>query len=240
MKKTKKSDLLKDKDFVELMLKIHQDILNRKPHIKKYHRIRKIHKEVIDSMVQYFENDNYDFENELKKITPSLMKELGDHSIEINFNPDNSNEMLVFYELIVYKNHQDMTSITDEFLEKNKFRREDKIKMLQSMKESYVGLFRLVGTDVDNGYAEIEDVFTNKRFKIIDIRLSTVMAPNDKIYIYNRIITYDDISFGTGINISVKNNKELKKYIKDHKNNSSFVKCLDLYEISKKQKNSKH
>lgn len=78
---------------------------------------------------------------------------------------------------------------------------EEKVKMLNSMKNSYVGLFKIIKTDSDNGYVTYQDVFTNKKYKIIDIAMSSTLTidKNNTIYMYNRIITYDNISFATGI-----------------------------------------
>ena len=57
---------------------------------------------------------------------------------------------------------------------------------------------------------------------------------------YNRIITLDDISYGTGIHcVMTSENKELMKFIKNHKYNkcSDFARCLLLYDICKREKN---
>lgn len=65
---------------------------------------------------------------------------------------------------------------------------------------------------------------------------------DNPIYMYNRVITVDGISFGTGIhcNLSYKN-KEFRKFLKEHdyKNSTDFFRCLTLYEISKKTKDKR-
>ena len=130
-------------------------------------------------------------------------------------------------------------SITEIYLQKNKFRNEEKIKMLNSMKNSYVGLFKVIDTDRNDGYITYEDVFTKKKFKVIDIAMSSTLKVDKKrmIYVYNRIITFDDISFGTGIHcMMTSEHKLLKEFIKKHKykNCSDFSRCLLLYDLSKK------
>ncbi len=116
--------------------------------------------------------------------------------------------------------------------------------MLNIMNNSYVGLFVVVDTNRDNGYITYEDVFTHKRIKVIDISMSSTFKVNKKrtIYFYNRIITYDDISVGTGIHcMMTSDNKELMNFIKKHKykNCNDFSRCLQLYSISKKEKDLK-
>ena len=74
-----------------------------------------------------------------------------------------------------------------------------------------------------------------------DVSMSIFSKVDDDnpIYMYNRVITVDGISFGTGIhcNLSYKN-KEFRKFLKEHDYNEStdFFRCLTLYEISKKTK----
>ncbi len=119
----------------------------------------------------------------------------------------------------MYKNHPKLTSITEIYLQKNKFRNAEKVKMLNSMKNSYVVLF-----------------------KVIDIAMSSTLKIDKKrmIYFYNRIITFDDISFGTGIHcMMTSEHKLLQEFIKKHnyKKISVFSRCLLLYNLSKKDNN---
>ena len=82
------------------------------------------------------------------------------------------------------------------------------------------------------------------KFKVIDVSMSTFskVDKDNPIYMYNRVITVDGISFGTGIhcNLSYKN-KEFRKFLNEHdyKNSTDFFRCLTLYEISKKEKNKR-
>lgn len=48
------------------------------------------------------------------------------------------------------------------------------------------------------------------------------------IYVYNRIITFDDISFGTGIHCMMTSKYKYKKC-------SEFSRCLLLYDLFKKE-----
>ena len=106
------------------------------------------------------------------------------------------------------------------------------------MKDSIVGLFKIINYDGMTGYVTYQDVFTNKKYKIIDIFSSSLelLYKDKEVYIYNRLITYDGITFGTGLPCSfVGNNKSLKEFIKKHKYNScsDFSRCLMIYYIAK-------
>ncbi len=130
----------------------------------------------------------------------------------------------------------DANNMFEIYLDNNKLRNEEKVKMLKCIKDSYVGLFKVIDVDRLDGYVTYEDVFTKKRFKVVDIALrSTYNLKNDKdIYLYNRIITYDDISFGSGIHcIMTSDNKELLYFIKRHnyKKFSDFSRCIMLCAI---------
>lgn len=62
------------------------------------------------------------------------------------------------------------------------------------------------------------------------------------LYIYNRIIIYDNIAFGIGIPcVFMENNKCLKEFIKKYKYNgcSDFSRCLMLCDISREKVNIK-
>ena len=180
---------------------------------------------------KYNINENYDI------IYDDVNKEISRKDFILDL--DDVDDKTILNELFMYKNHSKLKSITEIYLEKNKFKSKDKIKMLNSMNNSYVGLFKIIDTDRDDGYITYEDVFTKKKFKVIDIAMSSTFIVNEKfdIYAYNRIITFDDISFGTGIHcMMTSEHKLLMEFIKKHKyqNCSDFSRCLLLYDLSKK------
>lgn len=211
--------------------------LNRKKHIKKYNKLRKLHSEIIDSMEKYIMDGKYNISDYYNYIYNDIDKEISELDINLDLNDDDDRTIL--NELFMYKNHPKLMSITEIYLQKNKFRNEEKLKMLNSMKNSYVGLFKVIDADRNDGYITYEDVFTKKKFKVIDIAMSSTLKVDKKrmIYFYNRIITFDDISFGTGIHcIMTSDHKLLKEFIRNHKyrNYSDFSRCLLLYDLSKK------
>lgn len=227
-------------EMSNILINLNKFQLNRKEHIKKYNKLRILHSEVLDSMELYIEKGNYDYNAYYKGIEKSVNRETKCLDIRLDYYDDDDRTIL--FELFAYKNHHKIPSITEIFLDKKKFKNKDKIKMLNSMKNSYVGLFKVIASDRNDGYITCEDVFTHKKYKVIDIAMSSTLIVRKErmIYTYNRIITFDDISFFTGIHcMMTSDNKGLKEFIKKHKYNtcSDFSRCLMLYDLSKKEKN---
>lgn len=243
-------DLLLDKilenkspsEISTFLINLNKLQLNSKKHIKKYNKLRKLHSEIIDSMVNYIIDGKYNIKEHYNSIYNDINKEIP--ALDFGLDLNDVDDRTILSDLFIYNNHSKLMSITEIYLQKNKFRNEEKLKMLNSMKNSYVGLFKVVATDINDGYITYEDVFTKKRFKVIDIAMSSTLKVDEKrmIYVYNRIITFDDISFGTGIHcMMTSDNKLLKEFIKKHKykNCSDFSRCLLLYDLSKKENDLK-
>jgi hypothetical protein len=221
-----------------MLINLNKFQLNSKKHIKKYNKLRKLHGEIIDSMENYILDDKYNMNDYFNSIYNDIHKEIPELDFYLDF--DDVDDRTILNDLFMYRNHPKLKSITEIYLQKNKFRNEEKIKMLNSMKNSYVGLFKVIAADRNDGYITYEDVFTKKIFKVIDIAMSSTLKIDKKrmLYAYNRIITFDDISFGTGIHcIMSSNHKLLKEFIKNHKYNkySDFSRCLFIYDLSKKE-----
>lgn len=224
-------------EISNMLINFNRFQLNRKDHIKKYNRLRKLHSEVLNSMENYILSGKYDIRKYDDIVNRELIKVVD--NFDIDFNLNNADDVTVFFELFVYNNHPNIPSVTDIYLKNRKFKNQEKTKMLECMKNSYAGLFKIIDIDRNNGYVTYQDVFTNKKFKIIDIAMSSTLCIDKKrdFYTYNRIITYDDISFATGIHCHFSSEcKPLMKFIKTHnyKKCSGFIRCLLLYDICKK------
>lgn len=214
--------------------------LDKEEHIKKYYKARKIHEEVLNSMINYMDREKVPLEEYFKTIAEDIQKETG--LLQISIGNETPDEAIIFNELFMYKNHKKIPSLTEIYIDIKKLKEKEKVKMLNAMKDSIVGLFKIIDCDHSSGYVTYEDVFTGKKYKVIDISMSSCEMINKdrEIYIYNRIISYDGISFGTGIPIAFSGeNKKLKEFIKKYKNKecSDFSKCLLLYDISKNSAN---
>lgn len=224
-------------EIYRMVVNLNKFRLNQKKHIKKYNKIRKLHAEILDSMEKYYLDGKYNIIENYDMIYDDIDRELPE--LDFDLDSDDIDDRTVLNDLFIYKNHPKLKSITEIYLEKNKFKNSEKVKMLNSMKNSYVSLFKVVDTDFENGYVTYEDVFTNKKYKIIDMAMSGTLKidENRMVYYYNRIITFDDVSFGTGIHcVMTSEHKPLQEFLKKYKqkNISDFSKCVSLYNISKK------
>ena len=83
------------------------------------------------------------------------------------------------------------------------------------------------------GYVYIRNIFTGEKYKTIDIAASA--TPNGKdFYYYARIITYQGVSFGTGLNLTFyKTDKFIQDFIKEHskdyKPDTEFTRFVQLH-----------
>lgn len=214
-------------------------LLKDKPHIKEYKKIRKLHNEVMESMMKYLQKGKFEL-----KIDNNI-ENIGKNGISyINSEFDTSTELGIqaMANAIVYKNACNMNCITEEFIKNNIYRTQEKIELLESMLNSEAGLFEITETDRENGQIHLKNLLNNKEYCITDIGFSSNLH-NDKIYLYTRIITYGDISFGTGLNLAFDKNDELIcKWIKDNLNDSDkkqeitrFMELYNEYERNEKR-----
>ncbi len=205
------------------------------PHIKQYYKCRKIHGEVLNSMEKYILDNKFDLNYELNKITNNLLKETNNNYDLFTFDFDLSNEfeLNIFNDITIYKSHPNMNCVIEEYISKNKFKNEDKIKMLEAMNKSFVSFFKILKKDYD-GFIELKDMITQNTYKVIDISLSNPMYKGN-VYLYSRLITVDDISFLSGLMMFPTNNKKVNNYIKTckYRNKSKFVQLLEVYNLNK-------
>lgn len=209
-------------------------LLKDKPHIKKYKKIRKLHNEIMESMMKYVYEGKFEFkvDNSRNKINIKNIKYL-----DTEFDTSTELGIQAMSNVLVYKNSCNTNCVTEEYIEKKKFRTEEKNELLESMLNSIAGLFEITETDREKGQVHLKDVLTNKEYCITDIGFSSNLH-NDKIYLYTRIITYQDISFGTGFNLVFdKNDKFICKWIKENLNKpekQEIERVIELYNEYKK------
>jgi preprotein translocase subunit Sss1 len=201
----------------------HTLMLNKKPHIKEYKKIRRMHSEIVDSMIDYYENDKFEqkVDHTYQPDAPPMRKNrkatetLYLHELEFDMESDRS--VQAFYDMQVYKASPNMSCITEDYINSKRYRKPEKLEFLQSMLDSKLGLFDIVGKDADEGYAYIKDVLSGSEYTLTDVGLSGDVG-NDDLLIYTRIITYRGVSFGTGLSLTFsKNDSFIKSFIKRHK-----------------------
>ncbi len=224
---------------INLIATLNRRKLQELPHIKEYNKLRYLHGDIVDSMIDYIKAGKYDFQKELKKASENFkLKQIKClQSLELDLN--NDDDMSIFMELFVYPNIPSLKSVTDIYLEKHRYCDKEKVALLEAMKNSYVSLFKVVDADREKGYVYYEDVFTKEKFRVVDIAMSSTFSAKskEKLYLYNRIITIDkDMAFCAGIHCPMtSNNKKLMKYIENHQKRpaNSIMTCMELYRISK-------
>lgn len=188
-------------------------LLKNKPHIKEYKKIRKLHNEVMESMMKYWQDGKFEL-----KIDNNLGNTDKKEVAYINSKFDSRTELGIqaIANVLVYKNSCNANCITEEFIKSKRYRTQEKNEFLESMLNSEAGLFEIIETDRAEGQIHLRNVLNNKKYCITDVGFSSNLH-NDKIYIYTRIITYHGISFGTGLNLVFdKNDEFIIKWIKEN------------------------
>ena len=205
-------------------------LLKNKPHIKEYKKIRKLHDEIVESMLKYWQKEKFElkFDNNVENIDKNKMS-----NISSKFDANTELGMQAIANVLVYKNSCNMNCITEEFMKSKKYRSQEKIQFLESMLNSEAGLFEIIETDRVEGQVHLKNVLNNKKYCVTDIGLSSNLH-NDKIYLYTRIITYNDISFGTGFNMAFdKNDEFICKWIRENLNDidkkQEIIRFMELY-----------
>jgi hypothetical protein len=206
--------------------------LDKKPHIREYYKIRNMHSEIVDAMVQYYQDGKFKQKadkNSVSKPTPIVTV----HLLECSFDLTTREGGQGFYDMMIYKPASNISCITEDFIRDHRYKKPEKTELLQSMLDSRLGLFEVTGTDMLEGYVYIKDVFTGVEYTIIDIGLSG--QPNfEDFYFYTRIISYHGINFGTGLNlIFAKTDNFIKRHIQEHKKdfhpNGEFERFTQLF-----------
>ena len=207
--------------------------LDRKPHIKQYYKIRKLHGEIVDTMVQYHENGKFKQEINADAVPQPKKYDKTLYLIESSFDFETKHGTNAFYDMLIYKSAPNTSCITEDFIRNHRYRKPEKIEFLHSMLDSKPGLFEVSNVDMHEGYAYLKEVFTGAEYKIVDVGLSG--GPNyGDFYLYTRVITYQGISFGTGLNLSfTKSDGFIKNHIRHHKKdyspNGEFLRFSQVY-----------
>lgn len=241
--KLEKKDKIRDKEIeLELMYNFFHGfrelLLKNKTHIKEYKKVRKLHGEILDSMMKYYYAGKFKLEFTGDTNMQELIKKQNVKTIESNFDISTDLGAQAMANVVIYKNIPNINCITEEYINKNKFRKPEKIEFLKSMLNSEAGLFEIVKTEMELGQVQLRNVFTKKEYCITDIGLSGNHS-NDNLYFYTRIITYNNISLGTGLNLIFdKKDPFIIKWIdentKDYKQEHELRRFIELYNRYKK------
>lgn len=231
------ADSDKNEYIFQFMNKMRNFLLRDKPHIKEYKKIRKLHDEIVTAMVDYHDAGKFELAVDAAYVAAPIEPGADKRDIacllESEFDLETREGTQGYFDMLVYKSAPNMKCITEAFINSHRYRKPEKTEMLQSMMDSVLGLFEITAVDSGEGYANIKETFTGEEYRITDIGLSGIPNYMD-IYIYTRIITYRNVSFGSGLNLVFsKNDSFIKNYItcrsKEHSSSGEFRRFVELY-----------
>jgi hypothetical protein len=228
--------------FQGLLFNMHNYKLKKLSHVREYKRLRKIHREIITSMAKYHDQGKFShevsaadgMESTLKAQSPKqLRKQDIVHLIDIEYDLETYEGVNAYYDSFIYKMASNVNSITEDFISSKRYRKPEKLKMLESMHNSICGLFEIADVDSEQGYVWLKNIFTSDVYRIIDIGMSLDSSKTD-IYVYRRLITFDEITFTAGTPLTFnKSDPFIIKFIKHHKKNwlphGEFLRFNELY-----------
>lgn len=231
--------------LVQALTNMRRYILDEKPHIKAYYKLRKLHGEIIDAMVRYYDDGKFTqtIDTNYTKSDRGYAPEA--HVLQLlqcEFDLKSHTGVHAFYDMLMYKPAPNMRCITEEFIQKHRYRKAEKVEFLHSMLHSTLGLFEIVGTDPDEGYVFLKEVFTNAEYTITDVALSGT-GNYSEIFLYTRIIDHQGVCLGTGLNfVFRKTDRFIQDYIRQHREDyvphAEFLRFTQLYNRFSQDPNS--
>ena len=215
--------------------------LKDKDHIKNYNKSRKIHQEIINSMIHFFETSKYkeNIEKQYKEII--MQKNNNVYQLDTFFDLRTQLGVQALANVLIYKNIENINCIAEEFLKTNRYRKKEKVEFLKSMLESKAGLYEIIKTDFEEAQVYLKNVLNGEIIKLTDIGMSG-NKNNAEIYFYTRIISYNGISFGTGLSLIFdKKDAFIQEWIinnkKDYNKKQEIFRFLELYNKYRDDKN---
>lgn len=215
--------------YAEMLKSFQEFMLKDKDHIKEYKKVRKLHQQITDDMMDYYNSGKFIVQSsaiEDKNISSNMKFQ------DVEFDSSTKIGAQSLANIIIYKNSPDISCITEDFIKNKKYKKEEKNKMLDSMLNSEMGLFEIIKTDRLEGQVYFKNIFNNKTYCVTDIAFSSNLT-NENVYVYTRIVSYNNICFGTGFVIPFdKEDEFIKKWIKENRkkeNNQDFRQFMELY-----------
>ena len=243
-KKVRNNDYLEDFDddddedifgseqgaYLDLFTNLRKFLLRDKSHYREYVKIRKMHGEIINAMINYHQNGKF-IHQENNILYDKDYKSL--YLLKSDFDLSTQKGTQGLYDILIYKTIHNMNCITEVFIKKEHYKKQEKKDFLNNMLNSKPGLFEVTAINMEEGYAYIKNMLTGAENKIVDVGLSGNQN-NDDVCIYTRIITHNGISFSSGLNLVFKKDSSfIKEHIKRHMNNFSeeteFTRFIELY-----------
>jgi len=240
--KKEKQEKLHMKQLSQLQ-EVRKKRLMQMPHILEYKQARRIHEEIQNAMISFYEKGNFkqQLDSSASKLSNNFELYGKIEFLDCEFDLDTDLGIKAFLDMMIYKTASDCSCIAEVFINRKRYRRPEKVEFLQAMLESTIGLFQIVEVDIEMAFVTLEHVFTSKKYKIIDLGVSAT-PQSVSHYVYTRIIDYGDVSFGTGFAMMFKKtDKFIRKFIASEKDNfttdNELVRMIKLYQHSISSKN---
>ncbi|MCL2163165.1 MAG: SEC-C domain-containing protein [Oscillospiraceae bacterium] len=179
--------------LLNMIVEMQKIFLDKKPHIKQYKDIRKLHSDIMDDMMDYHAKGKFEQKFNPNFEKPEISSPGSIKIMETSFDPRTNEGYHGLAEALIFKQIPGVTCMSEDFIKRNHYRSPDKIEFLHSMLHSKVGLFEVKETDIAEAYVTLRDVFTGEECQIVDIGLSST-PDSESIYIYSRIISFQGVS----------------------------------------------
>lgn len=217
--------------FGNIMYSLRDLQLRKISHVKAYKKLRKLHGEVINAMAAIVNEGKFTLKFDQEKKDSDSPEHLLYFEADYDLNTNDGEH--AYYDMFIYKLGPNSISLTDEFLRTNRYRKPEKVAMLQAMQDSVCGLFEIMAIDENQAYVLLKEVFTGQEFTIVDIGMSMQDSVIGK-YIHRRIITVEDISFTTGPALTFDADDAfildfIKRHKKDYHPFKEIIRFNELY-----------
>ena len=107
-------------EMINLLFKMNKISLDRKPYIKKYYHLRDVHSDVLNNLSEYLFSGSYNIDLYFKTVLNEVNDEL--QNVIIDIDTRNMDDLLLINELFIYKNYPTVPSVTEIYIDKNRFR----------------------------------------------------------------------------------------------------------------------
>lgn len=217
-----------DQELSLALIQINKYLLKDLPHIRKYHKLRNLHQELVQKMIDYYQDHPEQFKKEFKAQTKQGIK-LDSMQLDLR----NQTDLMFLGDLILYP-HQINVDLCTYFLEHKKVRSLEKIKFVEAMRSSKLGLYEVLSANRNQGTCEIRNMLTGEKLTLVDESLCMNTNLSDYCSVW-RIIQNEDICFQTGFHLIFKK-RQIRKWIKKHKGKEIRIKeLLELYQLNKEE-----
>lgn len=196
-------------------------------HIAKYRKIRKYHEKIGNQMLAYFQKHEQDFK---QSFTDNVFNSKNYKMYNLKFDLSIAIDKLTFIDIVLY---QLPNNLCKQFIDEKLATSTQDTAFINAMLTSQMGLFQISSIDKKSRLVTFENILSGELITIIDESMSKSDIP-EHLIIFMRVITYDGISFQTGLTYVFRNDDpRIRKWIKRHKqrrlHTKEFIELFQMY-----------